>query len=118
MQKFEIVFYQKMNGDSPVEDFLSSLDIKTHAKMVGLLEILEEKGNMLREPYSKHLKDGIYELRCKHGTDIRRVLYFFYCGGKIVLTNGFVKKTQKTPWMEIEKARRRRADYMERMGAE
>ena len=34
-------------------------------KLIGLLEILEEKGNALREPYSKHLDDGIFELRCK-----------------------------------------------------
>ena len=47
---------------------------------------------MLREPYSKHLDDGIFELRCKFGSDITRVLYFFYYEGKIILTNGFVKK--------------------------
>lgn len=47
-------------------------------KMYGLLGILQEKGNMLREPYSKHLDDGIFELRCKFGSDITRVLYFFY----------------------------------------
>ena len=55
--------------------------------------IAYEKGNMLREPYSKHLDDGIFELRCKFGSDITRVLYFFYYEGKIILTNGFVKKT-------------------------
>ncbi len=32
---------------------------------------------MLREPYSKHLDDGIFELRCKFGSGITRVLYFF-----------------------------------------
>ena len=57
---------------------------------------------MLREPYSKHLDDGIFELRCKFGSDITRVLYFFYYEGKIILTNGFVKKTQKTPKEEIQ----------------
>lgn len=70
---------------------------------------------MLREPYSKHLDDGIFELRCKVGSNITRVLYFFYYEGTIVLTNGFVKKTQKTPLGEIALAKERRADYIERM---
>ena len=43
------------------------------------------------------------------------MLYFFYCGGKIILTNGFVKKTQKTPRKEIEIAKIRRNDFLERM---
>ena len=86
--------------------------------MVGLLELLEEKGNSLRESYSKAIDDGIFEIRCKVGTNITRVLYFFYFEGKIVLTNGIVKKTQKTPPEEIRLAKERRADYKERMGKE
>ena len=92
-------------------DFLDSVNPKMRAKIFGLLGILQEKGNMLREPYSKHLDDGIFELRCKFGSDITRVLYFFYYEGKIILTNGFVKKTQKTPLKEILKAEEIRKEY-------
>lgn len=77
MTKFEVIFYEKEHGECPVEQFLSALDLKMRVKMVGLLEILEEKGNLLREPYSRHLDDGIYEIRCKVGNNITRVLYFF-----------------------------------------
>ena len=115
MLKFEVVFYEKENGECPVEDFLDSLDVKMRAKMVGLLELLEEKGNQLREPYSKAIDDGIFELRCKVGNNITRVLYFFYYEGRIILTNGFVKKTQKTPPEEIKLAKERIADFKERM---
>ena len=115
MLKFEVVFYEKENGECPVEDFLDSLDVKMRAKMVGLLELLEEKGNQLREPYSKAIDDGIFELRCKVGNNITRVLYFFYYEGRIILTNGFVKKTQKTPPEEIKLAKELRADFKERM---
>ena len=107
--------YEKEDGESPVEDFINALDVKMRAKMYGLLSILQEKGYSLREPYSKHLDDGIFELRCKVGSNITRVLYFFYYEGKIILTNGFVKKTQKTPPEEIRLAKERRADYIERM---
>ena len=91
-----------------------SLDVKMQAKLLGMLQILQEKGNQLREPYSKYLEDGIFELRTKNGTDITRVLYFFYYGRKIILTNGFIKKTQKTPRKEILLTKRRKADYIER----
>ncbi|MBQ9982237.1 MAG: type II toxin-antitoxin system RelE/ParE family toxin [Oscillospiraceae bacterium] len=60
------------------------------------------------------MDDGIFELRAKIGSDISRVLYFFVIGRKIILTNGFIKKTQKTPKEEIEKAKRYRADYLNR----
>ena len=116
MKKFEAEFYEKSNGDIPVEEFLCNLNVKLRVKMVGLISILEEKGNLLREPYSKHLEDGIFELRGKVGTDIVRVLYFFYYEGKIVFTNGFVKKTQKTPKNEIEIARKYRNEFLNREG--
>lgn len=116
MTEFEVVFYEKENGEKPVEEFLLGLNVKMRAKMIGLLEILQEKGIQLREPYSKHLEDGIFEVRCQSGSDITRILYFFYYRGTIVLSNGFIKKTQKTPRKEIELAKRRRTDFMERMG--
>ncbi len=116
MTKFEVIFYEKENGDCPIEQFMNSLDIKMRAKMIGLLELLEEKGTQLREPYSKIIEDGIFEIRCKVGNNISRVLYFFYFEGKIVLTNGFIKKTQKTPTEEIKLAKKYRADFKERMG--
>ena len=116
MDKFTVEFYEKENGDIPVEEFLDGLNIRMKAKSVGLIKILQEKGNLLREPYSKPLGDGIFELRCKVGNDISRVLYFFYYNGKIIMTNGFVKKTRKTPRAVINRAKAYRDDYLERNG--
>ena len=97
MDKFEVEFYTKANGEKPAKDFILGLHVKMRAKVLGIINVLEEKGNQLREPYSKHLDDGIFEIPGKVGTDIARVLYFFYYGKKIVMTNGFIKKTQETP---------------------
>lgn len=107
MTSFTIVFYELPNGDSPVEAFLTSLDIPMRAKAVGLLQILQEKGNQLG--------DGIFELRVQSGNNISRILYFFFTGGKIVVTNGFIKKTKRTPVKEIRLAKKYRRDYLERM---
>ena len=115
MRGFKLIAYEKENGEVPVEEFLDSINPKMRAKLYGLMGILQEKGNMLREPYSKHLDDGIFELRCQFGNDITRILYFFFYEGKIIMTNGFVKKTQKTPKEEIQLAKERRKDFIERM---
>lgn len=90
--KFNIEFYTKANGEKPAKQFLLNQDQKMKAKLLRLLELMEDYGPALREPYSKALNDGIFELRCKAGSDISRVLYFFYVGNRIILTNGFVKK--------------------------
>lgn len=62
-------------------------------------------------PYSEYPEDGIFEIRAKQGSGITRVLYFFYSGSRIILTNGFVKKTQKTPKKEIIMAKKFRTEY-------
>ena len=111
---FQVKFYETKDGKQPVAAFLDSLDVKMAAKLIGLLEILEEYGPALRMPYSKALGDGIFELRCVFGNNATRVLYFFYSGRTIVLTNGFVKKTQKTPTKEIHLAKERRSDWLAR----
>lgn len=53
-----------------------------------------------------------FKIRAKFGSDISRVLYFFFAGRRVVLTNGFVKKTQKTPKAEIELAKQYRKDFL------
>ena len=115
MQRFEVEYFEKEDGTYPAEEFILSQDVKMRANLFRLLELLEEKGNTLREPYSKSLDDGIFEIRAKQGSNITRVLYFFYIGNKIILTNGFIKKSQKTPPSEIDLAKKYRAEYEKRL---
>ncbi len=114
MPRFEVEFYETVKGEQPAKEFLLSLDKKIRAKMMDTISILQDNGYALREPYSKHLSEGIFELRAKVGSDITRVLYFFYIDRHLILTNGFVKKTQETPVKEIDRAKRYRADYLRR----
>ena len=87
---------------------------KNFAKTLDMIQLLQDNGYQLREPYLKALENGIFELRIKLGNNISRIMYFFYVDQHIILTNGFIKKTQKTPRNEIEKAKKYRADYMDR----
>ena len=84
------------------------------AQALYALSILEEYGNRLREPYSKSVGNGLFELRIQFASDITRIFYFFVVDNKIILTNGFVKKTMKTPKAELELARKYQADYERR----
>ncbi len=117
LEKFTVDFYKKEDGTKPVGVFIRSLSIKMKAKIVANMHLLEEYGNMAREPLSKELEDGIFELRIIEGKDIVRVLYFFDKDRIIIATNGFVKKQQKTYRSEIDLAKDRRADYYRRKEA-
>ena len=114
MQEFEVLFYDAADGTEPAKEFILSLDFKMRAKVLRTVQILADNGPDLREPYSKPLGEGIFELRAKVGSDISRVLYFFFIGRKVILTNGFIKKTQKTPKAEIELARRYKTEFLAR----
>ena len=80
MEPFVVEFYETVSSDRPAESFLNDLDIKMRNKLIMTRKVLQEQGNLLCEPYSKHLEDGIFEVRGKVGSDISRVLYFFYYG--------------------------------------
>ena len=89
---FDVDYYTLPNGEKPVEDFLNSLDVKMRVKALGSIDVLARFGNSLREPYSKAMGKGLYELRIRFAGDITRIFYFFVSDNKIILTNGFVKK--------------------------
>ena len=66
--------------------------------------LLLKTQDRLSKKFVKFIKDGIYELRTEYGGNIYRVFFIFDEGQIVVLFNGFLKKTQKTPVNEIEKA--------------
>jgi phage-related protein len=114
LKKWQVIFYEAANGSYPAYEFIESLPDKLGTKVYRDISILQEYGNAIREPYSKYLDDGIFELRTHKGTDTSRILYFFYIDNLIVLTNGFVKKTNKTPAKEIKLAKLYRNDFLTR----
>ena len=56
----------------------------------------------------------IWEVRVQIGGNIFRILGFMDRDNSLVLTNGFTKKSQKTPQQEIALAEQRRHDYYQR----
>ncbi len=111
----EIVFYRTDSERCPVEEFLDSLSGKQAQKVLWVLRLIQD----LDSVPSKYLKklvntDDIWEVRVQSGNNTFRLLGFFDNNNLIILTNGFAKKTQKTPSQEIDLAEKRKKDYLSR----
>ncbi|MDC7236043.1 MAG: type II toxin-antitoxin system RelE/ParE family toxin [Spirochaetales bacterium] len=74
---WNIVYYENLDGEAEVFDFINSQKAGNKAKILSWLSMLEEKGSVLPRPYADLLKDGIHELRIKLSGNQVRVLYFF-----------------------------------------
>jgi phage-related protein len=111
---YKIIYYKTENGKEIVKIFIDSLNTKMKAKAFWEIGILEEKGKKLKKPYCDYIKEGVWELRIDFASNIARIFYFFFDGKNIILTNGFIKKTKKTPIKEIEKALKYKKDYERR----
>ncbi len=113
----KIFFYADKNGRRPVYEYISELAQKKDKdsriklnKIRDYIQILSEFGTQAGEPYIKHLDGEIWELR-----PIRdRILFVGWVNGSYVLLHQFMKKSQKTPAREIEKAKRELEDLKER----
>ena len=116
---YTVEFYETRDGQCPVWEFLEDLRIKSasnkdariqHKQVSLYIELLQQNGTRLNDNITKHLENGIWELRPGNN----RVFYFFYENNTFVLLHQFRKKSQKTPKREIEKAKRERDDYISR----
>lgn len=116
---YTVEFYETRDGQCPVWEFLENLRIKSasnkdariqHKQASLYIELLQQNGTRLNDNITKHLEDGIWELRPGNN----RVFYFFYENNTFVLLHQFRKKSQKTPKREIEKAKSERIDYLSR----
>lgn len=103
-EEFTVIFYTKDNGKVPVAEFLDNLDKAIRAEITLEIKLLKEHGFNLREPHVKFIRDGLYELRIKVVRNHYRILYFFAKDKNIIMTNGFIKKDNKTPPKEIQTA--------------
>ncbi len=114
MSAFEVNFYYKQMADCPVRDFLDIVGRQNAGKAFRCYLPVGNQWHTAAGALFQIIGDGIFELRAKQSSNITRILYFFVVGHQIILTNGFVKKTQKTPPEEIALAQKYRADYFDR----
>jgi phage-related protein len=102
---YKIKFYIDLRTKRmPVLDYIASLEKKDRAKILKFIDFLRENDGYLEEPYTKHIKGEIRELRVDFASNRHRIFYFSFVGRNIILLHAFLKHTQKTPLGEIKKA--------------
>lgn len=116
MKKVTCKYYIGKSGRVPVKEFVDSLNLRTQQKFFVVVELLEEFGHQLPQPHAKYIGDDIFELRFKGQEGAVRVLYFFFHQDSAILTNGFIKKSNKTPTKEKVTAIERRRTYLQKNG--
>ena len=104
-KQYSVSFYTLvLSSVSPVIEFIESLPPKHQAKIFKYIDFLRFKNGILDEPYSRHIKGKIRELRVDFGKNKYRIFYFTLIGKRIVMLHGFIKKTNQTPIQEISMA--------------
>jgi phage-related protein len=103
-KRYQLIYFIDEKGREPVRNFIDSLIEKEQAKVFAYLELLREKNGYLDQPYSKHIKGKIRELRIDFARRKYRIFYFIFTLKRIILLSAFKKKSQKIPKREIKTA--------------
>jgi len=109
---FDVEYYETANGKCPTAEFFDDLNKETELpNVMRLLDMLKEEGYLLPRPHAAYLRNGIYELRIRTIHRHIRLLYFFYHQEAIMVSHGLIKKTNKVPDYEIDKAISNKKDF-------
>jgi len=101
--EYRVKFYtDPKTNKSYVFEYIDNLNEHQKAKILKYVEFLRKNKGVLYEPYSKHIKGKIRELRIDFGKSRHRIFYFTFIKKNIVLLHAFLKHTQKTPENEIK----------------
>ena len=112
--KWKIFLYDLPSGNSPVRDFIESLEEKARSKIYSSLELLKEFGLLVGPPHVKKLVGTeLWELRIL-GQDSIRIFYVAISGKTFLILHCFLKKKQKTDLREIKVATERLKEHRNR----
>ena len=115
---WELEYFKTAAGSVPVAEFIDALSPQAKAKFIRSLELLEQYGLLLREPWVRNIQGipKLRELRFISFGEIYRVFFFPVTGRKLILLHGFKKKSQETPRRELQTAEARMKNYIQRYG--
>jgi len=109
MKKITALFYENDNMKKPVQEWLYTLS-KDDRKVIGEDIKTVEYGFPIGMPVCRKLERKLYEVRSNISDKrISRVI-FTVVSEYMILLNGFIKKSQKTPKSEIDLAIKRRKE--------
>lgn len=108
-KKVPACFYRSLSQKEPVREWLQDC-LKEDRRAIGADIQTVEYGWPVGMPVCRPMGNGLYEVRTNlTGGRIARVFFCFH-GGKMVLLHGIVKKSQKTPKVDLELAKKRKRE--------
>jgi phage-related protein len=108
-------YYGSAAGKKPVKEFIDNLNFKIQQRFFAReSELLSAYGQNLAPPHVHHLDDGIYEFKVSFANLEYRFL-FFRIKADLIFVHAFLKKTNKVEKQDIELARERRKDFLNRL---
>ena len=110
----KVSFYTTADGKCPVAEFIDSQSAKVAQKIAWVLKAVQEIEKIPKTYFKKLADTDFYEVRIEQSGNIYRLLGFFHNGNIVILTNGFQKKTHKTPANEIEIYKERMKEFLSR----
>jgi len=113
-KEYQVILYTSIQGRCLTKEFLENLPDKVKGKALRWIEKLEQNGPNLPRPYADVVRGKIRELRLVFASHQYRFLYFFH-QKYIIITHGFIKKTDVVPESEIERADNAMLDFEERL---
>jgi hypothetical protein len=108
--QWRVEAYRTAAGESLTRTFMGSLNDRNRADAAALIKLVEERGNLLREPHSKQVEGALYELRRSQV----RIFFTFRPGRRVVLLDGIVKKRDRIPVDVLKRVRALLADLIAR----
>jgi len=99
---WKVTFYSEK-----VEKEILKFPVGILADLLHILEMIEDLGPNLGKPHTAAMGDGLFEIRAKGKEGIVRSFFAIAVENEIIILHSFVKKSQKTPKKELEKARKR-----------
>ena len=106
-ERFTIEWYFDAKGKSISLEYLESLEDEEQAKLFELMKLIGNAGVIKNKTKFRNEGDKIYAFKPQP----HRFLCFFFEGQKIIVANGFHKKTDKLPKNEKERALKIKSDY-------
>lgn len=90
-----IEYYRDSEDKEPVKEFVDGLPEKAQAQVIGKIELLAKYGVLLKEPYTRHIRGKIWELRIMVSKGYIRIFYFSYTGKKVCFTARLFEKNRQ-----------------------
>ncbi|MGB3850384.1 MAG: type II toxin-antitoxin system RelE/ParE family toxin [Tunicatimonas sp.] len=107
---YQIEWYYNDKGQSQALEYADGLSRSDRVKLENLLRVMGDIGQIRNKTKFRSEGDQLYAFKPQP----HRFLCFFVKGRKIIITNGFVKKQDKLPKSEKDKAIKYKKDYQQR----